>query len=210
MGNSLGDKLSKLYAGQGIYVRFYVWARAKFLNLDYCSQFLPHNGLLIDVGCGYGVMANYLSLRFPHSQVIGIDLKHKRIDVALKTVGKRKNITFLLKNVMDWAFPSCAGVAMTDFLHHISRREQELILHKVFHSLGKGEILLILEVDPTTKPFYRYWASYLADRVLYPLSGICYRRPSDWERRLSNLGFSVKTIKIRNPIFAPILYVCHK
>ena len=119
MGNSLSDKLGKLYAGLGIYVRFYVWARAKLLNLDYCSQFFPHNGLLIDVGCGRGVMVNYLSLRFPDSQVIGIDPDHKRIDVALKTVGKRKNITFLLKDARDWAFPSCTGVVMTDFLHHV-------------------------------------------------------------------------------------------
>lgn len=210
MGNSLSDKLTKLYAGQSVYVRFYAKARPKLLNLDYYSQFLPHNGLLIDVGCGYGVMANYLSLRFPHSQVIGIDLDHKRIDVALKTVGKRKNITFLLKDARDWAFPSCTGVVMTDFLHHVPRGGQELILRKVFHSLGKGGVLLISEVDPTAKPFYRYWASYLSDRILYPFEKSHFRRPSAWEGYLSLLGFNVKTIKIRDPIFAPALYVCHK
>jgi len=210
MENSLSDKLSKLYAGQGIYVRFYVWARAKILNVDYYPQFFPHNGLLIDVGCGRGVIANYLSLRFPDSQVIGIDLDRKRIDVALKTVGKRKNITFLLKDARDWAFPSCTGVVMTDFLHHISRREQELILHKVFHSLGRGGMLLVSEVDPTAKPFYRYWASCLSDRVLYPFSKSHFRKPYEWENTLSHLGFDVRIVRFRNQIFAGILYVCEK
>jgi 2-polyprenyl-6-hydroxyphenyl methylase/3-demethylubiquinone-9 3-methyltransferase len=210
MGNSLSAKLSKLYAGLGIYVRFYVKTRAKLLNLDYYSKFLPHNGLLIDVGCGYGVVANYLALRFPDSQVIGIDLDHKRIDAALKTVGKRGNISFLLKDARDWDLPSCTGVIMTDFLHHVSQRDQGLILHRVFNSLEKGGVSLISEVDSTAKPFYRYWASYLSDRVLYPLSKSYFRKPHDWENILSSVGFSVKIIKTRNPIFAGILYVCQK
>jgi len=210
MGNSLNDKLVELYVGQGIYVRFYVKTRMKLLNLDYYPKFFSHNELLIDVGCGYGVMANYLSLRFPDSQVTGIDLDHKRIDVALKTVGKRENLTFLLKDARDWALPSCTGVIMTDFLHHISRRDQELILHRVFRSLEKGGVLLISEVDPTAKPFHRYWASYLSDRVLYPFSKSHFRKPYEWKSILSSVGFSVKTIKTRNPIFAGIIYVCQK
>lgn len=210
MRNILNEKLSGLYAGQSIGVRFYANVRPKLLNLDYYAQFLPDNGLLVDVGCGYGVMANYLALHFPHSQVIGIDLDRKRIDAALKTVGKRKNITFLLKDARDWAFPGCTGVTMTDFLHHVPRSEHEPILRHVFQSLENGGILLILEVDTTAKPFYRYWTSYLSDRVLYPGSRSFFRSPPDLQSSLSNLGFSVKIIKVWNPIFAPVLYICHK
>jgi len=210
MGNSLSDELGKLYVGSGAYARLYAKARAKLLDLDYYSEFLPRNGLLIDIGCGYGVMANYVSLRFPHSQVIGIDLERKRIDVALKTVDKRENITFLLKDARDWVSPGCTGVIMIDFLHHVPRRDQELILHKVFRSLERGGVLVISEVDPTAKPFHRYWASWLSDRVLYPSSRSYFRTPSDWQEHLSHLGFSVKAIKTRNPLFAGILYVCQK
>jgi len=210
MGNNLSDKLSELYVGLGIYVRFYVWARTGLLKLDYYSEFLPHDGLLIDVGCGRGVMANYLALRFPDSQVIGIDLDHKRIDVALKTVGERGNISFLLKDARNWALPGCTGVIMTDFLHHVSRRDQEPILQNVFHNLESGGVLLISEVDPTARPLYRYWASSLSDRVLYPLARSCFRKPCDWENILARVGFTVKATKFWNPVFGGILYVCQK
>ncbi|MBL7209415.1 MAG: class I SAM-dependent methyltransferase [Dehalococcoidia bacterium] len=210
MGNSLSDELSKLYAGLGIYVRFYVWARAKLVNLDYYAQVLPHNGLLIDVGCGRGVVANYLSLRFPDSHVIGVDSDHKRVDAALKTVGKRKNISFLLQDARRWALPGCTGVVMTDFLHHVSRRDQEIILRRVFRSLEKEGVLLVSEVDPTARPLYRYWTSWLSDRILYPFSKSRFRKPCEWQEYLSHLEFNVKAIKLRSPIFAGIVYVCQK
>ena len=208
--NNVTDQLPELYAGLGIHVRFYVWARAKLLDLDYYAQFLPHNGVLVDIGCGRGVMANYLSLRFPDAQVVGIDLDQERVDVALRTVGKRKNITFLSRDARDWALPDSTGVIMTSFLHHISCRDQELVLSNVFQSLGKGGVLLIGEVDPAARPFYRYWTSWLSDRVLYPFSKSYFRKPRDWEGILSRVGFSMKTIKTRNPIFSGILYVCQK
>lgn len=199
-----------LYSGLGIYIRFYIKVRCWILDLDAYPKFLPPDGVLVDIGCGRGVLANYLSLCFPESQVIGIDSNPKRLEVALKTVGKRGNIDFLLKDARDWALPSCTGVVMTDFLHHLSRHDQELILQKAFDSLEKEGVLLISEVDPIAKPFYRYWASYLSDRFLYPFSKICFRKPYEWENTLSHLGFDVKTIKMKYPIFSPVLYVCQK
>jgi len=210
MGNSINNKLSKLYTGSDIYVRLYADTRAKLLKLDYYSQFLPTNGLLIDIGCGYGVVANYLSLRFPDIQILGIDLDSKRINDALKTVGKRKNITFLLKDAKEWDLPRCTGVLMTDFLHHVSSQDQELILRQVFNRLENDGVLVISEVDPTARPFYRYWASYLSDRALYPLSRSYFRKPHDWQNTLSHIGFSVKAIKIHSYLFAGIVYICQK
>jgi len=209
-GDSPRDKLLELYSGLGIYTRFYVKVRCWLLQLERYAEFVPPDGVLVDIGCGQGVLANYLSLRFPGSQVIGIDSNPKRIEVALKTVGERGNINFLLKDARGWALPSCTGVVMTDFLHHLSRQDQELILQKAFDSLEKGGRLVILESDPTAKPIYGYWLSYLSDRFLYPFSKICFRKPYEWENTLSHLGFDVKTIKMKYLIFSPVLYVCQK
>jgi 2-polyprenyl-3-methyl-5-hydroxy-6-metoxy-1,4-benzoquinol methylase len=147
------DKLLELYTDLGMYDWLYIRLRAKLLPLELYQEMLPSEGLLVDVGCSYGIVANYLSLSFPNSQVIGIDLGRKRIKIASKTIKGRQNIHFVLRDVRDWVLPPCAGVIMIDFLHHISRRWQELILRKVFHSLGKGGVLLVSEVDPEAKPF---------------------------------------------------------
>jgi ubiquinone/menaquinone biosynthesis C-methylase UbiE len=208
--NSLIRELISLYDGQHGYVSFYVRVRRRLLKLDYYSEILPPNGVVIDVGCGYGVMANYLSLCAPDRQVMGIDLSSKRISTALKTIGDRKNISFLTQDAARWAWPSCTGISMTDFLHHVYPTEQEMVLSNAFQSLQKDGVLLISEVDPTANPSYRYWVSYLSDRVLYPLSKTYFRKPNDWANALSCLGFNVKIIKLWNPIFGGVLFVCQK
>ncbi len=204
------NELVKLYTGQGICVRLYVQARARLLNLHCYPKLLPHNGLIVDIGCGYGVLGNYLSLSLPNNQVVGIDLDRKRINFANMTVGNRKNITFRIEDARHWPLPSCTGIVMTDFLHHVPPTDQQQILENAFWGLEKGGTLLISEADSGAKPFYRYWASYLSDRVLYPLSKSYFRNISGWENTLSRLGFKVKVIKLWNPIFASILFVCRK
>lgn len=208
--NSPVSELIRLYNAQHGYVSFYVRMRGRLLRLDYYSEILPSQGLVIDVGCGYGVLANYLSLCAPDRQVLGIDLSSKRIAAALKTIGSRKNISFLTEDAARWVWPSCTGISMTDFLHHVYPPEQEIVLYKAFQSLQKDGVLLISEVDPTAKPSYRYWASYLSDRVLYPFLKSYFRKPDDWENSLSCLGFNVRIIKTRNPIFGGVLFVCRK
>jgi len=208
--NSLVNELIRLYDAQHGYVSFYVRARGRLLRLEYYSEILPSQGLVIDVGCGYGVLANYLSLCAPDRQVLGIDLSSKRIAAAIKTIGSRKNISFLTEDAARWVWPSCTGISMTDFLHHVYPPEQETVLSKAFQSLQKDGVLLISEVDPTAKPSYRYWASYLSDRVLYPFSKSYFRKPDDWKNALSCLGFNVRIIKPRNPIFGGVLFVCRK
>jgi 2-polyprenyl-3-methyl-5-hydroxy-6-metoxy-1,4-benzoquinol methylase len=208
--DSLGSELIRLYNNQDVYIRFYVKARSRLLKLDYYLKFLPRRGLIIDVGCGYGVLANYMSLYLPDSQIIGIDLNIKRIDAALKTIGSRKNINFLAEDATQWVWPDCTGISMTDFLHHVSPPEQEKVLHKAFQSLKKDGVLLISEVDTTAKPAYRYWASYLSDRFLYPLTWSYFRKPSELTGILSRLGFKVETINLSDRIFAGILYICRK
>jgi SAM-dependent methyltransferase len=210
MKNNLRSELVGLYDNQDAYVRFYANFRARLLNLDYYLKFLPRYGLIVDIGCGYGVLANYLSLYCPDNSVFGIDLNCKRINAALKTVGERENITFSAVDVKQWDWPRCTGITMTSFLHHIHTNDQEIVLQKAFQSLEKGGILLIVEVNKNEKPLYKYWASYLSDRILYPLSKSYFRDLSDWEDILSRLGFNVSIEKSKNPFFSGILFICQK
>ena len=210
MKDSLRSELIRLYESQNAYIRFYVGARARLLKLNYCLKFFPPQGLVIDVGCGYGVLANYLSLCVPDRQVMGIDLSSKRIAAARKTIGSRKNISFLTEDAARWGWPSCTGISMTDFLHHVPPPEQEIVLYKAFQSLQEDGVLVISEVDPTAKPVCKYWASYLSDRFLYPLTWSYFRKPSDLTGILSGLGFKVALINLRSRVFASVLYICRK
>lgn len=210
MASEMLSELRRLYDGQNGYVRFYVSARSRLLRLDHYLEFLPHRGLIIDMGCGYGVLANYLSLCLPHARIVGIDLNKKRIDAARKTIGIRSGIDFLVEDAVQSVLPRCTGIAMTDFLHHIAPTDQEVVLDRAFQSLETDGVLLISEVNTDARPFYRYWASYLSDRVLYPLSKSFFRSGSAWSDALLRLGFSVRIVDLPNPVFGGIALVCRK
>ena len=204
------DDLIKLYTGQNMHVKLYVGARSRLLKLNYYLQFLPHAGLIVDVGCGYGVLANYFSLNLPENQIIGIDLNSKRIAVASQTVGKRRNIKFISHDAVKWSWPKCSGIIMTSFLHHIPPSNQKMVLDKAGQSLEKGGVLLIAEVDPDAKPVYRYWSSYLSDRILYPASKSYFGTSEYWCGILDKPGFTLETLRPRSFAFAGIVYICRK
>lgn len=210
INHSLPEDLIKLYEDQDIQVKLYVAARSRLLKLGYYLQILPHDGSIVDVGCGYGVLANYLSLNLPASRITGIDLNSKRIAAAARTIGIRSNIKFIEYDATKWDWPKCTGIIMPSFLHHISPTCQKSVLEKASQSLEKGGVLLIHEVDPAARPFYRYWDSYLSDRILYPFSKSYFRTSGYWHGLLNDLGFEVKTDRPRSAAFAGIVYVCCK
>lgn len=204
------SNLYGLYAKQNISVKFYVAARSRLLKLARYLLFLPGDGLIIDVGCGYGVLANFLSMSLPGAHIVGIDMNSKRISVAKQTIGKRGNIEFLECDASKFTWPACSAIIMTDFLHHVSPYNQKLILERATQNMARGGVLLISEVDPAAKPIYRYWNSFLSDRILYPLSKSYFKTSEYWHDILNSLNFKVETVCIKNTIFAPVVYVCTK
>ena len=210
MKSNLRNELVSLYKNQDNYVKFYTNARIRQLNPDRYIKFLPRYGLIVDVGCGYGVLANFLALFYHDCNVIGIDTNRTRIDAANKTIGKRNNITFIAVDAKHWDWPFASGVTMTAFLHHIPLDDQEMVLQSVYNGMAKDGILLISEVDKTIRPVYKYWASYMSDRILYPLSKSYFRASSDWVNILSRIGFTVEIKRLRTPIFSGVLFICNK
>ena len=210
MDKGSGSELTKLYSNHDLHTKFYVSVRCRLLKLDYYLQFLPQKGLIVDAGCGYGVLANYLSLNLPDTQIIGIDMNSKRIAAASKTIGKRENILFLAQDIVKWDWPKCTGIIMTAFLHHISPANQMLMLDIAYQNLERDGVLLITEVVPNAKPVYRYWISYLADAILYPFNKIYFRTSESWYSILHNLNFNVKIAHSQSRFLAGMLYICRK
>ena len=65
-------ELAALYRGS-LFERVYTALKMTIIPFEQLSGFLPRRGTLLEVGCGYGYVANYLSLECPERVVIGID-----------------------------------------------------------------------------------------------------------------------------------------
>ena len=83
------EKACKLYEKDsftGLFSRVRVWD-APFEQVE---KLVPKKGLVLDLGCGDGFLANYLAISGPERKVIGVDLNKDRIKHAQKGLTNTK------------------------------------------------------------------------------------------------------------------------
>lgn len=187
-----------------MYVRFR-WQLCPFTDIE---KFIPKQANVIDIGCGLGMLSNYLALMSKDRQVLGIDISEKRINDAKKTLYGRRNIEFLLAGIKNIKFGDRDAVVMTDFLHHISFEQQENLLREISTRLKAGGRLVIQEVD--SSHFFQFFLTKFIDMILNPGKDLFYRDKKSWFQFLCRLGFEIEFFHI-NILFLPdVIFICKK
>lgn len=205
-------RVARLYAQQSPGVRAYVQLRLRLGGLadGLVDRELPESGVVADIGCGFGLLANRLALSSSSRQVLGIEWDSRRLGVATATQGCRSNVQFIRADLRAAVLPPLDGAVITEVLHHLVPTDQDRLLGALADAIRPGGRLLVREVDPSARPRWRYWASYAADAALYPdprSVKLRFRRPDDLSNTLRRLGFEVT----RAPglgAFASVLYIC--
>ncbi len=208
MLTKIPDNLKELYSSFGFIDKLYIRLRYRLCPFNKIESFVPKAGRILDVGCGYGLLANLISLRSAKREVFGIDSSSKRINVARGTIGARKNIQFELKNSDDIDLAKYDAVVMSDFLHHLSYHKQEELIKRVYEGLSYGGILIIQDID--TKPSWKYSFAYLID-VIFNLEVSNYRSLNNFVEMLTKIGFKVRSERIDKGVPLPdVIYICRK
>lgn len=184
--------LFRLYRPQGLIKAFNIILRILILPFWKIDKTLPDTGTIIDIGCGAGGLSNYLSISFPKRCLLGVDISKKRIEIAKKTVGERKNIKFKLENIMGMNFKETNHYLMVDVLHHIPFLQQEKLMLFLSKNLQRNSLLIIKEVDKTnTMPFL---FGSLWEKVLYPQEQIYARSKKEWVKILNSLDLKYEIL----------------
>lgn len=197
----------KLYAGLGwisLFSRLRFWTG----SLAQIEKNLPQKGKIIDLGCGYGLLANYLGLCSAKRKVLGIEIDQEKLDFCRREVA---NVSFIKADATKMDFPKAQGIAIIDVLHHLqSCQEQERLIKKCFESLVKKGLLIITEVDK--KPLWKLILARLTDFFLYPGKPIFYRYQSSMLALLRKYfdDDKIKIEKLLNNPFPHLLYRCQK
>jgi len=173
------------------------------------ERHIPKEGRIIDIGCGYGLLANFLASKSSKRDVIGIDLSAGRIGAAQKTTNNRRNICFKLMNALDLELGEPDAVVMSDFLHHIDYQTQQELLVRCYQKLRSGGFLIIEEVD--NRPLWKYWFNTIVDRMLNIGEGIFFRNHQEFRELLERIGFKVSIEKAHKGLpLSDILFICRK
>lgn len=202
------SQVKKLYRGQGwvtFFTYFRYWEDIRYQRIE---KMLPQKGLIIDLGCGYGIFSNYLALTGPKRKILGIELNKDKIRFADKGF---TNISFLVEDVTKIDIPQAEVFVLICVLHHLnSFQAQEKLLDFCVKKLKKNGLLLIDEVD--NRPWWKYLITRLADFLLYPRDKIYFRFQPDMLKLLKRfpLTVEVKNVDGRLAPFSQLIYICRK
>jgi len=202
MIKEIPKKILERYDNNKLYVRL----RWRLCPFELIESLVPKKGTIIDIGCGYGILANLMYLKNKDRKIIGIDSSEKRINIA-----KRSNnqIRFLLSKAESFEINNFDAAIMSDFLHHINYGAQDKLLKEVYKRLNKNGTLIIQEI--CHKPFWKYLTVWIIDRILNPGKGIYYRKEEEIINLLSKIGFRVKKVRADKDLpLSDIIYLCKK
>ena len=202
-------EVKKLYKSNSLSKRAYVNLRWRLCPFEKLEKYLPKSGVILDIGCGYGLLTNFLSFKSAQRQVIGIDNSQKRLEVAKSTIKERSNIKFIQGNVDNLELPVCNGAVMSDFLHHLPEKTYSRLLAKIYSKLEPGGKLIIEEVD--NKPFWKYLSNLFIDHILYPGQKINFKPADYWRKLLTEIGFQVEIVSAHQELpLSDVIFVCAK
>lgn len=202
-------EIKKLYQKNNLSKRAYISLRWRLCPFEEIEKYLPDSGIILDIGCGYGLLSNFLAFKSNRRRVIGIDNSQKRLEIAKSTVGNRFNIAFIQEDINNLKLSNCQGAAISDVLHHLSEENFNSLLVEIYKKLEPGGKLIIEEVD--NKPFLKYLSNLFIDHVLYPNQKINFRPVSYWKKLLEKIGFQIDIIPAHCHLpLADVILVCSK
>jgi SAM-dependent methyltransferase len=194
-------------------VRAYCWARFGILRqrfLDEIGQYLPDEGPVLDIGCGFGLFSLYYAATGPQRLLRGLDLDPRRVAQARRAATRLglDNVAYEVGDARHFKGDGAVSAAyMLDIVHHVPAASVPPLLRALRRCLSDGGRLLIKDVD--TRPVAKRWFTWLLDQAMAPASPVHYWSAEALTGALDAAGFIVHRHRMVDLLPYPhVLYVC--
>ncbi len=152
----LRRKVERLYRYQGPLVeQFAHWKMKADPMFQYLDRVVPREGLILDLGCGYGLASHWLSFCTDQRTCIGVDYDEGKIAIAQRTAPGHERIRFEVHDLLAWDYPPCDTILLLDVLHYLNPDQQRIVLEKARRALRPGGRLVLREADRSEKRGHR-------------------------------------------------------
>jgi len=134
------------YLFKGPVLEWYVKIKMKLeQNFRLYHELLPAEGMILDLGCGYGYITYMLMLTSTERRLTGVDFDEEKITVAQNGYLKNKRIEFVCDNATNYPKAQCDGILLGDLLHYLPPEKQQSLIKSCMENLNPGGVLLIRE-----------------------------------------------------------------
>lgn len=169
---------------------------------------IPARARIIDLGCGHGVLANYLALRGPERRVLGFDLDAYRIRVA-RSIGL-PNAEFRCQNLFETEPRAADVLIVADVLHHLPSYEagEELLERLCSEWLHADSLLVVKEIGQ--RPRWKFLCTQPVDYLFYK-GRVHFRSPGQFAELFHRLGLEARYVPLHawRPL-SHMMYLCRK
>lgn len=196
-------RLRALARPHGPRARLRVWERWHGAPMREVEPLLPREGVIADVGCGFGLFAALLALRAPTRTVWGVDVDAGKVRTAHALFGHLPGVRFVAGDLADVDLPPCDAAVLFDVLHHLRDDVVDRVLRALHARLRPGGTLVVKENDtePPAKRAIAMGIEHVAVGLSLTASApVRFRSRPEWTAALEGAGFRVRRAEhLRTP-----------
>lgn len=187
--------------------------RARIVPLDQVAAAVPSRGLVLELGCGQGLVLELLADRV--ERAIGVDYDERKCHLARAALSRHPHVEIVCADIVSF-LRDFSGVAecviISDTLSSFPKHLQDEVLALAVQALSKGGTLVLKFIDTT--PRWKMLISYLLSTAVYQGLHLSlsegqefrYRSRHDYAEVLGRLGVATST-RVLHRWWEPIPHV---
>lgn len=141
-------RLINQYVYKGPVLEWYLRVKLSLENkYRFYDELLPKQGKIIDIGCGYGFMANMLSYTSKEREIQGWDYDSEKIALAQEVARESDRVSFFVKDIVVDDFEKADTFVFNDVLHYLSEETQFKVLSNALARLNNNGSIVIRDAD---------------------------------------------------------------
>jgi len=211
--------------------KFIVWTRFQIVPIKEMVSNIPHNGKILDLGCGFGVFSYYIAFNHPNLSVIGLDPSGQRIERAKNTIFIPDNLKFYQGYLADFNESNFDLILMVDIICYLTEEQQIALIKNTYEKTKENGILIIKTMDKGHR--FRYilmmsitkmitlfsiFSDFLPNKISAKIMNVFGQRKvqphfyfsSEFKNLLEDAGWEVQINNTEPIIFPDIIYFCKK